>query len=187
MKYATRTVKRRGFRGLGGAFDMGATLVPGASQFNTTTPTEDPVRLVRATYDMVAPLTYPAPTPKTVLAPGMEPTIAYSDMYAPKDSEPYGPGGDDDVRHSPVTFGDFGDPVSDATGVSEASADVEAAHDDALSPFVEPPKDDEGFITDDSVRDSALSVRAPSGFPWWAWLIGGVVVVGGAVFVLRRR
>lgn len=191
MHYMVRPSARRSLRGLGGAFDLAATVVPGDTTFNASASTTTSVSAANMAYATIAPLTLAQPSPLTVTG-HLTKTLDYALSDAPAGSKPLGP----DHGYTPVAdfsvTGPGPTPIADATGTVAASDAVAEAHDDALDPTANGKYDgalDPGNVTveDASLAPAARASAPRAGVPLWAWIVGGAVVVGGVMLVLRPR
>jgi hypothetical protein len=197
VRYSTHTFRprtTRGIYGLGGAFDLNTTVVPGDTSLVASVPTATKVDAAASAYTKVAPLLSPAPAPLTVLKSATVTTLDEGNALIPSGAAPMGTyGGTETVPG--VVFSEYGTPeVSDSTGVDTASTDVAEAHDSALDPGVVvaddalPSGDDVGvtlYTPPPPVRQQPRA--ASSSGSGWLWALGAVAVVGGVGFVLFRR
>ena len=190
MMYKTQ---RYGMRGLGGAFDLNATIVPADNQLVAQVPSSGPITASATAYAKIAPLIKPGPAPLTVLKAGTITTLDEAEADPPSGSNMNGPYGHDTVPG--VVFGSFDTPaVADSTGTDAASDAVADAHEDALDPGVVLSDDgpsgraeDYGVTLYDGARGSGVQRRRPSQGSGWLWALGAVAVVSGVGFVLLRR
>lgn len=203
MMYKTQ---RYGMRGLGGAFDLNATIVPADNQLVAQVPSSGPITASATAYSKIAPLIKPGPAPLTVLKAGTITTLDEAEADPPSGSNMNGPYGLDTVPG--VVFGAFDTPaVADSTGTDAASDAVEDAHEDVLDPGVVLSDDGRGWCAGcserargpsgraedygvtlyDGARGSGVQRRRPSQGSGWLWALGAVAVVSGVGFVLLQR
>lgn len=186
MMYKTQ---RYGMRGLRGAFDLNATVVPADNQLVAQVPVSGPITASATAYSKIAPLIKPGPAPLTVLKAGTITTIDEAEADPPAGSNMNGPYGPDTVPG--VVFGSFDTPaVADSTGTDAASDTVEDVHDSALDPGVVatddalPSGDDFGVTL---YTPPASQPAASSSGSGWLWALGAAALVGGVGFFLFRR
>lgn len=185
-----KTMRYGSLRGLRGAFDLNATVVPADSSFVASTPTSKPVMAASNTYTMVAPLLTASPAPLTVLKASTVTTIDEGTSDAPAGSDMFGPSGGS-MTVPGVEFGDFDTPVvADSTATSTASDDVAEAHEASLDPVVSedpadlPSADNYGVSL---YNQPAPQQQRPATSSGWLWALGAAAVVGGVGFFLFRR
>lgn len=185
-----KTMRYGSLRGLRGAFDLNATVVPAGNQLVAQVPASKPITASATAYAKIAPLIKPPPAPLTILKSGTITTLDEAEADPPSGSNMVGPDRPNTVPG--VVFGSFDTPaIADSTGTSTASDDVAEAHEASLDPSVSddlPRAEDFGVTRYEGPPSTGSGIQRPrAASRGWLWALGAAAVVGGIGFLIFRR